>query len=484
MTPNQPRERCDRSADGAVLGRIVLAGLCALSLLCGCAAPRPDRVGAFPGPTGPSAPATPHGKTQPPDLTVPPASQWDGQPSAGAAPAGPEGPAFTPFSANLPDLRREVALICGSARMGKRGDGLAPLVTDLYRSGVDPALATEALIQGDCGSVSAVVTELVAQGGSEVADQVQQRALSLSGSRAADTIRAAAAAGLVKATPSPPPPTYGMAYFPSGAAQSGVVTATTPGALYGHATPGYGVYTFVLLGAGFDPAKEADRARYGELLRVIETYVLAGEQGAHTPRAEAHSFLIATYSDRATAPDLSAAMRADLGQYLKRHDRSALAERLTTRPGPFLISSLEPRLLPRTAAAPRLVADLSDIGTGYLYAVVDAYDRPIPPEQQGRSEALAAIRDRLLGLFSRPVPAADLSPALPDAWVFRVGGPPPVVAAPAAMPEAPMAEPGAPVAKPELPTATPEATPAATPATPADPFAPAPATPDSNPSAR
>ena len=55
--------------------------------------------------------------------------------------------------------------------------------------------------------------------------------------------------------------------------------------------------------------------------------------------------------------------------------------------------------------------------------MVDAYDRPIPAEQQGRPEGLAAIRERLLGLFSRKVATEELSPAIKDAWVFRLGGP-------------------------------------------------------------
>ncbi len=481
MTLNPPRERCDQSADGPARGRpgrgvwivrIVLVGLCALSLLGACAVPRPAGDRAEPAAAPTATRNTAAAKPRPPDLTVPPAAQWGAtgqvqRPSRSAAepaPAGPQGPAFTPFSQNLPDLRREVALICGSVRGSKKKDALAPLVTDLYRSGVAPALAIEALIQGDCGSLGALVTELVAQGGNEAVTPVVNRAQSLSGPRFSATIRAAAAAGLAAAIPPAPPPVYGMAYFPSGAAEFGVATAATPKTLYSNATPGYGIYTFVLLGGGFNPAKEADRARYAELLRVIETYVLAGEKGARTPRVEVHTFLIATHPEPPSAPDPSAAMRSDLTAYLKRHDQSALAERLKTLPGPFLISSLEPRLLPGSAAAPRLLIDLSGIGPGYLYAVVDAYDRPIPPEQQGRPEGLSAIRDRLLGLFSRQVPPADLSAALTDAWVFLLGGPPPVAAAPLVTTGAHTAEPGAPAAEPGAPASNPAAPASADPA--------------------
>jgi hypothetical protein len=133
-------------------------------------------------------------------------------------------------------------------------------------------------------------------------------------------------------------------------------------------------------------------------------------------------------------------MRADLIEYLRRRGQGALAARLETLPGPFLVSSLEPRLLPTNALAPRLVTDLSLVGPEYLYAVVDAYDRALPPEQQGRPEALGGIRERLLALFSRKATAEDLSPSIKDAWVFRLGGPPaakpggPPAAAPGAAP--------------------------------------------------
>jgi len=475
MTSYQPPVRCAQTVRGLARCRpghglrLALAALCVLSVLSGCASlrtlggsaqstPTPAKTAKAtetgqPTPAPTPTPAPPQAQDAPknpdPDPTAPPEPQWRttgevlglNPPAEQPVPLGQASPAFTPFSQGLPDLRREVALICGSARLGRQQDYLAPLVTDLFLSNVDPAFATEALIQGDCGSLAAVVRELVAQGGNEVVSAVVNRALFLSGPGAEGTIRAAASSGLNRDLVSPlqrSEPSvdagslaYSMAYFPSRGAETGVETAKAINTLYSNATPGYGVYTFVLLGAGFDPAKEPDRARYAELLRVIETYVLAGEQGARGPRAEAHAFLIAIRPDRKdaklieqTGPELSAAMRKDLVQYLKRRDQPALAARLETLPGPFLISSLEPRLLPTSQVAPRLVSDLSGIGPEYLYAVVDAYDRPVEPEQQGRPEGLGAIRERLLGLFSRKVTEEELSPALKDAWVFRLGGPP------------------------------------------------------------
>jgi hypothetical protein len=335
-----------------------------------------------------------------------------------------------------------VALICNSARLGKQKDYLAPLVTDLYLSAIDAASATEALIQGDCGSLEKVVLEMVTQGGEAVVDPVVRRALALTGPKSEGTIRLAAARGLMRGLeideePTEPAPATGplapaMAYFPSRGAESIVAPANGLHTLYAKATPGYGIYTFILPGATFRPDREADRVRYAEVLRLIETYVLAGDQGVKGPLPETHAFLVAIRPDRRQArlvdqtdPELAKSVRAELIKKLRAFNQPILAGRLDARPGPFLISSLEPRLVPTSEASPRLVVDLSSIGNEYLYAVVDAYDRSIPPEQQGRPESLTDIHHRLLALIGRQANATGPGPVRQDDWVFQLGSPPP-----------------------------------------------------------
>jgi hypothetical protein len=122
-------------------------------------------------------------------------------------------------------------------------------------------------------------------------------------------------------------------------------------------------------------------------------------------------------------------MRADFAGYLRQQGQPVLAQRLADRPGPFLISGLEPRLMPNGEGAPLLIVDLSAVGPEYMFAVVDAYDQPVPTGLGGRPETLAPIRQRLLGIFNRQMPEADLDPALKDAWVFRLRGLAPGVAA-------------------------------------------------------
>jgi hypothetical protein len=342
----------------------------------------------------------------------------------------PSGSGFTPYSQDLMVLRHQVVARCAAARDYEEPDSLASLVSDLYLSAVDPASAAEALILGDCGSLEAVVRELVAQGGYQVVGPVTSRASLLGGAGAQRGIEAAVAAGLDRArgTPDPSPQapglgaaTYALAHFSSRSGSASLAGADALNALYGNATPGFGLYTFVLLSAGSGTQGAAQQARSRELLRVIETYV-PGE-GTGAPGPEVHAFLVAVHPERAdlplgdqTGPELSDPMRRQLALELRGAGLGPLARRLETRPGPFLVSSSEPRLLPGGAGSARLVVDLSGIGNEYLYAVVDAFDRPVPP---GPAVGLDAIRERLLML---PV-APDGAGAVRDDWVFRVGQP-------------------------------------------------------------
>ena len=335
------------------------------------------------------------------------------------------------------ELRVEVAARCGNARANEEQDFLVPLVSDLYLSGANPADAAEALILGDCGPLASIVRELVAQGGDRAVAPVVQRALLLSGPEAKPVVESAASMGLelnsdaLDAPPEVPASdgslSYAMAYFPSRGKVRGLKAANAVNILYSDATPGYGVYTFVFPGAGFDAQSEAEQARFRELLRVIETYVLV-EDGIRDPSPEAHAFLIPVHPERTdaaladqTGPELSDPIRRDFAGYLRSQGQSDLAQRLEAGPGPFLISSPEPRLLPADAASPRLVADLSAVGSEHLYGVVDSYDRPVPLHPSGRADGLAQIRERLIGLVTQRVPEAGQDASIKDAWVFLVG---------------------------------------------------------------
>lgn len=198
---------------------------------------------------------------------------------------------------------------------------------------------------------------------------------------------------------------YGMLYFPSAGQSVQLVTDIALNRLYEDALPGYGLYTFVLLGAGFERASGEALARHSELFRMIETYVVS--PGTTEERsAEAHVFLVPIRAGRSpTAPlmdlaavDLSDLMRRRLGELLRQRGQARLAARIERGAGPFLVSGLESHLLPLDDESPRLVTDLSGLGPEHLYNLVDAYDRDIPPESSGRPESLSALRQRLLDL--------------------------------------------------------------------------------------
>jgi hypothetical protein len=322
-----------------------------------------------------------------------------------------------------------VATRCREARGRGETAFLEALVRDLYAAGVDPATATETLMAGGCGVVASVVRELVAQGGPEVVDPVVDRALSLTGPEMEPVIAAAALVGLDRPAGAQGQDgwqqTYGMAYFSTRAREAPLITAREAGPLYREALPGYGLYTFVLY-ADLEALPAADRDRYDELLRLIESYVLAPERETEASSASSHAFLVAVEPrrpgaragvdpGRSTGAGLAAAMRADFAAHLRAAGHAGLARGLRERAGPFLVSSLEPRLVPLGGDAPRLLVDLSDVGAEYLYAVVDAYDRPIAQAPPEPTTGFAAITQRLRAVF--PERAGRGLAAAPEDWV-------------------------------------------------------------------
>ena len=337
---------------------------------------------------------------------------------------------------------------CAPGRADQQGDAFVrELVADLYADGVDPGAATEVMIREGCGQPSVIVRELVAQGGDSAVPLVVDRAAAVQAEVSVAELEQAAADGLARwrratgleaGRGSMPLAgagmSYSMVYFPLGGGGDGgsggarSERSSSLARLFGAAAPGYGIYTFILHGGVDAGGVPASLDTYRELLRVIETYVLAAEGGSGGADRQAHTFLVPVYADDAagtlaerTGPELSAQTRGDFAAYLRTGGQVELAQRLSRSTGPFLVSSLEPRLVPTDPLAPRMLVDLSDIGPEYMYSVVDAYDRLIPAEQVGSVAALAAIRARLIGLF--PDRAIDAAAAPPPAggWVFLFG---------------------------------------------------------------
>lgn len=343
-------------------------------------------------------------------------------------PAAPLPPplAHRPYSTEPEVLREEVAEVCAGWDPGE----LPALVSDLYLSGVDAGDATEALLRAHCAPLDAIVVEMIAQGQDEAINAVLERALVLGGSGSVARIEEAAILGLDRRArlleqggvgALRESLVYGLRYFPSGGDLGLTQAALAMNALFEEVLPGYALYTFVLPGRATPDASSAGQAaRQVELLRLIETYAAAG--GGES-QAESHVFLVpvyANYGDLALAdqiaPELAELMRVRLARRLRASGHRDLAERLETHSGPFLVTTLDPHLLPRDAQAPRLLLDLSALGIESLYSLIDAYDRSVPGALAGQPASLALLGERLRERITLDVAQ--------EHWFFWIGRPP------------------------------------------------------------
>jgi hypothetical protein len=341
-------------------------------------------------------------------------------------------------------LRQRVAVRCRIRPDSvSEEEFLRALVAELYAEGAAPGASADALIRADCGGIDAIVRTLIAEGGEAAVVPVVDRTLLLVGPGARDIVEAAVSAGLqdsAQTRVSSPSRdlvdgvtrAYAMAYFPITDGDGGREESDRPTGLFQASRPGYGLYTYVMGADSDDPVDDASGlARHDELLRVIETYVLGARNGDSASDARAHVFLVPVHPRQlglALAeqgdPQLSALMREALATQLRSLGQRELVRQLEESPGPALVTSLVPSMLPTGRDSAWLLVDLGAIGPAYMYSVVDAYDRPIPAEVAGRPESLAMVRERLLGLFPAPVLSDNggnngASPA--GRWVFLLG---------------------------------------------------------------
>ncbi|WPL16691.1 hypothetical protein Thiowin_01660 [Thiorhodovibrio winogradskyi] len=173
------------------------------------------------------------------------------------------------------------------------------------------------------------------------------------------------------------------------------------------------VHTYVLYGVGDGQGSQQTRP-WGhtelELLRLIDTYVIStgvistGEVSSHGESSTRHEFLIPVYAGleslpltERSAPELADAAREALAAWLAQRQHLALADRLRSAPGPFLISRTVFDLVP-AQDSDVLLTDLSNMGPEYLYPVVDAYDRRVSEAAAEADAALVELRQRLARL--------------------------------------------------------------------------------------
>ena len=447
-----PVRRPRRFRAGGRVGVVAAGWLLGLAVsVAGCAGVRPDLpVGAEPEPAPSVVRAAEPPRWQgvdetladdarPSDVLPEGSSPAQARPSEGVLFNDPGAPPVL-FSQDPEILRAEVAAECLSARSMSISirDGLDALVASLYSSVIDPAEGTEALILGNCAPPTDIVREMVAKGGEQVLTPVAERARALSAPRARRAIETAAADGLTRnlelngsgSGPTRLARDHAMAYFPSEGSAVRIETSNGIDRLYRRAVPGFGVYTFIMVGPNVERLAQPDQARHRELFRLVETYAASGGDAEAAPRPDAHVFLIPVDAELGGMPlfnqvaaDLSDRMRKQLIEDLRGQGEADIAARLQKGSGPFLVAALEPDLLSGGAGAYRLVADLSGLEIEHLYGVVDAFDRGIGPELAGRPESLAAIRDRLRGVRGPQSGNAGTVATAEPVWFFMLGGP-------------------------------------------------------------
>lgn len=361
--------------------------------------------------------------------------------AASASSPGDDSLAKRRFSSNRRELRAQVADVCRQFESSGDPARLRLLVGALYASGVDPGMATEAMRRAKCAEPAEIVFEMVGQGGEASLGAVAAQFQGVRDLAARKRIESALANGLARyageaaardGAVAEQTPSYGMLYLPSVGDSARWDSALALNRLYEDAIPGYGLYTFVLLGHGPASRSTDEANRYRELFRVLETYVAGAEQESGQPNPEAHVFLIpiklgeldAPLSDQ-VAGDLSDHMRLVLASDLRQQGQGRLASRLEHGAGPFLVSTPEPHLLPENGAAPRLVTDLSAIGPEYIYGVIDAYDRALPAGPGSQGKRLKTLLERLREMPVVPAgssaPAGDERRKSPDDWLFPSG---------------------------------------------------------------
>lgn len=170
---------------------------------------------------------------------------------------------------------------------------------------------------------------------------------------------------------------------------------------------GYAMYTYVLFprrldfSAGVEPET---RERYKTLLDSIVASTLGTEEADQLPKEETNLFYI---------PAIGGGKKPGLENYnstlamryllilsrLARDSNRTLAERLSVRPGPFLISTLKPLGEIGKDQADLLYTDLSGTNPAAMVEIVAAYKRRISIQDVKEIERFWPLRLALLNLI-------------------------------------------------------------------------------------
>jgi len=169
---------------------------------------------------------------------------------------------------------------------------------------------------------------------------------------------------------------------------------------------GFAMYTYVLFGRRLDfPAgiDSATKERYNSLLNTIVVSTLRTSEIGKLPKEETNLFYI---------PAIAAGKKPSLNNYnavlamryiimlskMVKHDNPKLADLLTDRPGPFLISTLMPIGEIGKDQTDLLYTDLSTTNPAAMAEIVAAYKRRISSKSVTKVEHFWPLRLALLNI--------------------------------------------------------------------------------------
>lgn len=191
--------------------------------------------------------------------------------------------------------------------------------------------------------------------------------------------------------------------------------------------PGYGMYTYVLFGRRLDLSSldQETLQRYQQLLdAIVGSTLSSGEAGDLTAaEKQATNLLYIPGTVRGSAPSLAnynsaLAMRylVELGR-VSRADNQEVAERLATRPGPFLVSVLKPVGTIDSRQTTLLYADLSTTNPAAMEEIVAAYKLRVSRNSLDEVQQFAPLRLALLNLVLNTDDNIKLVKAALAVWI-------------------------------------------------------------------
>lgn len=189
----------------------------------------------------------------------------------------------------------------------------------------------------------------------------------------------------------------------------------------------FGAYTYVLVRSASDLQTPAVRQRFQQLLGILQTLPAAGLV-AGSDKPHVNVFCIPVIPGNEGTRDASEVTYAsDLGQQLKMRAQNglltqkAVRQRLTSAPGPFLIT-LPGRLAAAQSGTPVLLADLStyppdaiaDLTNHYMNGLVDEFPRQqalwTPPVLQRVALFMIHLAEGTGQLVTSTLPTAQAQP--------------------------------------------------------------------------